>query len=395
MRPPADLCVVCKGTKKLCGQSFCPILKRIDVQIGFKQKIKEQVFGPSQEVFVGSYGYPYVSFGPLATVEGKPMGVRDLYGKPYDEIIEKRSGMVRGKKFATESKRMKRDMQEVALSIKATDVEMKFTKKPTMAIQFSSLVQPMGPSAPLFSFRQAENPKIPKKVDSVVDENLLAAEAVAELMKHDFDNYYITNIFSTGVLGKEENRKIVPTRWSITALDDIIGKQRMEKIRNFRKQINDYFVFEHKDYDNQYHILMMPGNWEFENFESWSPKSVWAMGSKHTVTTEEYEPFRGRTKYADSQVGGYYASRFSIIEYLEKIRRQARVVVFREIGEGYMVPLGVFQVREGVKSALEKRPKIFSTLNEAFIHLSERLGVPLNRYLNLSKILKQSRLTDF
>ena len=395
MKPPADICVVCKGTKKLCGLRFCPILKRIDAQTGFKQKISEHIFGPSQEVFVGSYGYPYVSFGPLATVEGRPVSVKNLYGKPYNEVIEARSVMVRGKKFATETKRMKRDMQEVALSTQPTDVEMKFTRKPTMAVQFSSLVQPMGPSAPLFSFRQAENPKIPKKVDSVMDENLLAAEAVSELTHHGFDNYYVTNIFSTGALGKQENRKIVPTRWSITALDDIIGKQRMERIRNFGKQISDYLVFEHRDYDNHYSILMMPGNWEFENFESWSPKSVWAMGSKTTVTTEEYEPFHGRTKYADKQVGGYYSSRFSISEYLDKVRRQARAVVFREIGGGYMVPLGVFQVREGVKAALEKPPKIFSTLSEAFTHLSERLDVPLGRYLKMSRILRQSRLTGF
>jgi hypothetical protein len=395
MKPPADLCVVCKGTKKLCGQPFCPILERIDAQVGFKNKISEHIFGPSQEVFVGSYDYPYVSFGPLAAVDERPVSVRSLYGKPYADIIRLRSSMVRGKKFATENKRMKRDMQEVALGIKATDVEMKFTKKPNMAIQFSSLVQPMGPSAPLFSFRQAENPKIPKKVDQVIEDSLLAADAVAELMEYKFDSYYITNIFSTGALGKEENRKMVPTRWSITALDDIIGKQRMEKIRNFDKQINDYLVFSHKDYDNSYTVLMMPGNWEFENFESWSPKSIWAMGSKETVTTGEYEPFHGRTKYADKQVGGYYASRFSIAEYLEKVRRQARIVVFREIGEGYMVPLGVFQVREGVRTALGKPPKIFNTLQDAFGCLSGKLNVSLNRYLKMSRILRQRRLTDF
>ncbi len=395
MKPPADLCITCKGTKKLCGLSFCPILKRIDAQTGFSKKVSEHVFGPSQEIFVGSYGYPYVSFGPLASIEGRPVRVPELYGRPYEEIIDIRTSAVRGKKFATESKRMKWEMQEVALSIKPTDVEMKFTKKPTMAVRFSSLVQPMGPSAPLFSFRQAENPKIPKKVDSIVNENILAAEAVKELTHHGFDNYYLTNIFSTGALGMQENRRIVPTRWSITAMDDIIGKQRIGRIREFEKQINDYLVFEHRDYDNHYCILMMPGSWEFENFESWSPKSIWAGDSGSTITTEEYEPFNGRTDYADKQVGGYYASRYSVTEYLEKVRRQARVVVFREIGEGYMVPLGVFQVREGVKSALEKPPRIFSTLPEAFLHLSERLNVPLNHYTRASLILKQSRLTDF
>lgn len=395
MKPPADLCVVCKGTKKLCGNAFCPILQRINTQVGIKDKVKEYVFGPSREIFIGSYDYPYVSYGPLASIEGNPVGVKELYGRPYEDIINIRSIMVRGKRFATHNKRIKKDMQEVAMSIRPTDVEMKFTRKPSMRIQFSSLIQPMGPSAPLHMFRQAENPKIPKKVDQIIDENLLASDAVSELTRHGFDNYYLTNIFSTGALGREENRRLVPTRWSITAMDDIIGKQRIEAVRSFNKQVNDYLVFEHRDYDNHYTILMTPGNWEFENFESWSPKSIWASGAKDAVTTEEYEPFNGRTKYADSQVGGYYASRYSVVEYLEKIRRQARVVVFREIGEGYMVPLGVFQVREGVASALKKPPRIFSTLKEAYMYLIDVLDIPLNRYRRNSRILQQSRLTDF
>jgi len=385
---------MCKGTKKLCGQSFCPILKKMDIQLGFRKKMKAEAFGPSQEVFIGSYGYPNISFGPLAAVDREPVAIQEMYGSHYQDIIDARVSMVRGTRYLTTSKRMERDIQEVALSSRPTDIEMNFSKTPDVKITFSSLVQPMGPSAPLTCFRQAENPKIPKRVDTVMSENLLASEAISELTRHGFDNYYLTNIFSTGALGKEENRKIVPTRWSITAMDDIVGKQRMEALREF-PQLNDLLVFSHTDYDNHYEILLMPGNWEFENFEAWSPKSVWARGAKHTIVTEEYEPFEGRTKYADKQVGGYYASRFAVIEYLHSIRRQARAVVFREIGEGYMVPLGVFQVREGVRSALGKPPAKFQSVSEAFDHIRKRVNVPFRRYVKQSNVLAQSRLDSF
>jgi len=394
MKPPADLCVMCKGTKRLCGQSFCPVLKKMDLQLGFKKKVNAEIFGPSQEVFVGSFGYPNVSFGPLATIDRKPVSIQSMYGRPYQDIIDTRVSMIRGNRHLATSKRMEQDIQEVALSTKPTDIEMNFSKTPDIKVTFSSLIQPMGPSAPLTCFRQAENPKIPKKVDAVMDENLLATEAISELTRHGFDSYYLTNIFSTGALGMTENRKVVPTRWSITAMDDIITKQRMEKLREF-PQLNEILVFSHSDYDNSYEILLMPGNWEFENFEAWSPKSIWAYGSKETHVTEEYEPFGGRTKYAEKQVGGYYASRFSVVEYLLSIRRQARVVVIREIGEGYMVPLGVFQVREGVRSALKKRPVKFQSLGEAFIYVGNRINVPFKRYVKQSKILAQSRLDAF
>lgn len=394
MKPPADLCVSCKGTKRLCGQPYCPVLKRINTQIGFKKKLDNYVFGPSQEVFIGSFGYPNLSFGPLATVDTKPLDMPSIYGRSYDEIIALRSSMVRGKRFTSTTKRMETEIQEIALSTKPTDVEMHLSKKPSLGISFSSLVQPMGPSAPLQSFKQAENPKIPKRIDAVIQENLLATEAISELLYHGFDNYYLTNIFSTGALGKKQNQKIVPTRWSITAMDDIVAKQRMEKLREY-PQLNNIQIFSHEDYDNHYEVLITPGNWEFENFEAWSPKSVWARGSKEAVVTEEYEPFDGRSKYAHSQVGGYYASRFSVVEHLFNLRKQARVVVFREVGEGYMVPLGVFQVREGVRTALKKPSIKFQTLTEAFDHLRTKLNISFSKYIKKSKILAQSRLSAF
>lgn len=394
MRPPADMCVMCKGSRRMCGQSFCPILKRMDIQLGFKRAMKPEAFGPSQEVFVGSFGYPNISFGPLAAIDRKPLLVKELYGRPYQDIIDMRVSMVRGKRYGSTTARMERDMQEVALSIRPTDIEMNFSKVPDMKVTFSSLVQPMGPSAPLTVFRQAGNPSIPRRVDSVMNDDLLAVEAISELTTHGLDSYYLTNIFATGALGKEQNRKIVPTRWSITAVDDIIAKQRMERLR-VSSQISDILVFSHGDYDNHYEVLLMPGNWEFENFEAWSPKSIWAQGAQHTVVTEEHEPFEGRTKYADRQVGGYYASRFSVVQYLHSIRKQARAVVFREIGSGYMVPLGVFQVREGVRSALGKPPSRFDSLGEALADIRTRLNTPLSEYLRQSRVLAQSRLTSF
>ncbi len=394
MKPSASLCVQCKGTKKLCGMDFCPILKRIDAQVGFKTKVSQDVFGPSQELFVGSYGYPTVSFGPLATIDREPVSVKNLYGRPYEEIIDIRTSMVRGNKFSSVTNRMNLEMQEVALSTKVIDVEMKLSKKPAGNTSFSTLVQPMGPSAPLLQFKQADNPKIPKRVDTVISEGLLATDALAELSGHGFDNYYLTNIFSTGAFGKIENRRMVPTRWSITAMDDILGKQMMERVRDY-PPTNNIVVYSNEYLYNHFEVLLIPGSWEFENFEAWSPNSVWAGGAAEAVVTEEYEPFWGRTKYADKQVGGYYASRFSVLKHLDSIRRQARVVVFREIGSEYMVPVGVFAVRETVKKSFDNIGFKFQKLNDALEYISTKLKVPITRYLLQSQVLKQTRLLDF
>jgi DNA repair protein NreA len=143
-------------------------------------------------------------------------------------------------------------------------------------------------------------------------------------------------------------------------------------------------------------MLMMPGPWEFENFEAWMPGSTWARGLKSTEIIEEYEPFHGRKSYAEVQGGGYYASRIACAEKLVEMRRQAKVVVFREISEGYVIPLGVFVVRETARHAYKDRPPLkFATKEEAIKYVSTRLRVPFIEYAKRSRLLKQRKLSDF
>jgi hypothetical protein len=137
----------------------------------------------------------------------------------------------------------------------------------------------------------------------------------------------------------------------------------------------------------------MPGNWEFENFEAWAPGTVWSRNGSEAAIIPEYEGNEGRTKYA-LQGGGYYASRYAAVESLDNMHKQARVVVFREIYEGYQLPLGVWVVRETALRAYDKLKK-FSSLSDALQDIQSRLRIPLARYFKISKVLSQSRLTDF
>ena len=77
------------------------------------------------------------------------------------------------------------------------------------------------------------------------------------------------------------------------------------------------------------------------------------------------------------------------------MKRQARVVVFREVYEGYAVPVGVWQVRENVRNAMKSDCEKFSTLKEALDYIRPRLRIPLEEYVKRSKILRQMRLSDF
>jgi hypothetical protein len=398
MASAANLCILCKGSRALCGHEQCPLYRKLNIAPRFKKTVSKDFFGPSMNVFVGRIGYPRVSIGPLTAIEVKDGldSPGSWFGMEYGDIIELQSLLLRSKLSQNIHSRSRfvEDNQELALANKPTDVEMRFTKKPIYRMSFSDVHRPMGPSAPLEKMRITENPKISQKIEKIVRDEIKANEAGLMLYGLGQDVYRISSILSSGIMGMEQNRKMVPTRWSITATDDMVFKSLVSDVRDF-PSVNNYMVYSSKYLDNHFEILLMPGNWEYENFEAWAPGSMWAFNLKKTEIIEEYEPFKGRTKYADKEGGGYYAARLGVIEGLHRIKRQARVVVFREIYEGYTLPVGVWQVRENVRNAFKGKPEKFSTLSGALKHIDSKTRLAIGDYIKTSRILKQRRLSDF
>lgn len=394
---PANICIICKGGRGLCGEKRCPLLARIEIVPQITKSISTQFFGPSTSVFVGRMDYPNVAAGPLGAIQ-MIEGIdspQTWFGQEYAKIIEMRSFMLRSKqkqnvKLKT---RFVEENQLIAMSKKPTDVELQFKKKPSYNMTFSDVYHPTGPTALLEKMKIVSNPQIPQYVQSVVNDDLKAEEQITLLYKR-FDTYYITNIFSSGALGKDKNQKMVPTRWSITAVDDILAKYLMTKIRNY-PSIDKFLVYQSQYLSNNFVILLMPGKWEYENFEAWAPGSFWAAGLKEVEIAEEYEPFEGRKTYAEVEGGGYYATRLGVCEGLEAMKRQAKVIVFREIYEGYQIPVGVWVCRENARNAFKKPPMQFENLEEALNYIQTKIRLNINKYKAKSKILQQKRLTDF
>jgi hypothetical protein len=394
------LCLTCKGGRLLCGRPSCPLLAKIHIQNPIEKKLKESMFGPSPSIFVGWKGYPRVFVGPLTSVEEEGAELLDnparWYGSDFNEIIKMRSMLVRSKSLQGVKERtgLVEKAQELVLSIRPVDTEVEFKSRPNYSLSFSPISQPMGPSGVLKDFDIAENPSIPKKVDSIVSDELKAVEATFELYKSGFDVYYLTRVLSSGALGREENKKLVPTRWSITAVDDMIGKRLMEEIKAY-PLVGDYLVYSNTYLDNHFEILVMPRKWEYEQFEAWAPNTLWTMAYSKPAINQESEGYWGRSDYALKEGGGYYAARFAVQEALSRMRRQGGVIVFREIYEGYVMPVGVWEVRENVRQAMKKPPRRFDSLEGALRDISTRLKIPLEKYIEKSRILLQRRLEEF
>jgi len=357
-------------------------------------------------VFVGRIGYPYVYAGPLVPPVHEDTSLYDLpeywFGKSIDDIVGFRSMLIRGKhrvhvqKFEEAGKIIEKT-RELALAVTPVDVELMLKKKPRGFLLLDDEVQPFGPSAPIRDL-QVGNVQWDHQIEKAFsDTDLKAVEAVTELHNRGVLVTKIQRAFSVGAFGLEKNRRLVPTRWSITAVDSIISKELMDKVKTF-PEINEHRVYESCYLDNIFEVLMIPDTWSYEAMEAWYPGTVWNPSGKHIVMFSDWEDHDGRSTYAE--IGGcYYAARLAVCEQLVKERRQATVIVLREAHPGYIMPVGVWQVRENVRNAMRQKPFMFNALNEALGWIGSRFQIPLQRWIMKSELLKnalfQKKITDF
>ena len=404
----SGLCVICKGSRFLCGKERCPIIVKTNYYLkSIPLMGSEDIDGASPpSVFIGRIGYPNVYAGPLVPPVNEDTTLFDLpelwFGRSMDEIVSFRSMLIRGKKrvnvrkFEVAGKIMDKT-RELALAVKPVDVEMLLSKKPHGSLFLDDEVQPFGPSAPIRDILLG-NTRWDHQVEKAYnDTDLKATPAVLELYDKGVILTRIQRAFSIGAFGLAKNRRFVPTRWSITAVDDMISKKLMKQVKQF-PEINEYRVYESRYLDNIFEILMIPQRWSYEAMEAWYPGTVWNPDGKETVLFSDWEDHDGRTTYAE--IGGcYYAARLAVCDQLAKERRQATVIVLREAHAGYIMPVGVWQVRENVRNAMRQKPYSFNTLDLALRWISTKFEIPIEQWIRSSELLKrglfQKKITDF
>ncbi len=390
-----ELCVRCKG-RLWCGLPKCPL---IEATQKYLPKIKfnpSEIFGISPpSLFVGRFGYPRVYAGPLIS-EGSPgfTNTSELYGKPLDFVLSKTAALIRVAASVDVKKpsgKIVESTQEISMSVKPIDTEIKVEKVSNIST-IDTYFHPTGPRVIARKVDIVDNPSIPKKVDMVWEERLKANHALVELYKYNFPIDYLQRLLSAGVLGRE--KKLVPTRWSITAVDDAIAKHLLKEVKH--QETVDKVEYYHNTYmGNIFHILLIPGAWEYEMLEMWLKGAIYAPES--SVVGADYEPYYGRKDYASQITGAYYAARLAILEHLFYRRRQARVLIYREILPDYKIPLGVWIIRESVRHALSKTPVIFEDASDAIKNIKKNTANKnwAEKSTILRKIKTQKTLDSF
>ncbi|MDI3473852.1 MAG: repair protein NreA [Candidatus Woesearchaeota archaeon] len=426
-------CVFCKG-RLYCGRPFCPIAAKIKHMEKRASSLKQEYEAEAPNIFVGRYGYPNVNVGVLSVEHYKDNDEPKKWAKDYysiNQIIGLREELINsGKKLSVHSakvnpsnlvknqgserlkdsaehdelSKLKQELQDISMAQKPSNVEVKLTDVPKPKLSFNQHLAPTNIMAGLSSLKIISNPDIKKATYAVNDaDDMKAEDAIEYLMKKNYDEYSIQKLLAGGVLGSKEERRFVPTRWAITATDDIMGKKIKERI-NDNPEL-DYTLFFGGYLGNYYIILFFPAPFSYELYEMAIEQDNADKRFKGIVPKymHDYEGFKGRKDYAYDTAGGYYAARLSILKKLDSIKKRASVLALRFVTKEYWAPLGVWVVREAVGKALDSRGVKFASkelMLEYAASLSFRkYNVDLKRLLAnsfiLNNILKQRTLKDF
>ena len=377
-----------------------------------RQQFKQDFFGTSPAPFIGRFGYPNVNIGILSP---QHQGDTSLYDSPRSwsaanlpigRIASMRYELVNSRiqahiKDAHIAEKFRVICQEVGMASKPVEMEIGLRRLPTIAMHQEKEIIPFGPAAEVRSAKITSNPRIDTRVEKVVgDTDLKAGAALVNLYQKGFEESALNKLLSVGNLGLKQNRKLVPTRWSITATDDTIGKQLINEVKDY--PLGEYQAFFGGGWGNYYLLLFLPEVWGYELFETYLSSSVNPWSKHGLIYSTDYEGYEGRKEYATETAGGYYACRLAVLEKMKQLRRQHACLALRFITAEYNVPLGVWVCRQATRKSLEQKPITFTSkellLGYAQEFIKRKFGFALELLIKESKLQrgsKQQRLTQF
>jgi hypothetical protein len=365
-------------------------------------------------VFVGRYGYPKkVKVGPMIPPVHGNTAILDMpemwLGKSIEEIVNYRLSLVRGVSdinIHTTSGKYIESLQELAMASKSAESEATFERRPIVDIEQEKESgldidsAPFGPVAPLKAFKTSSSLSVDQRLENAFyDKDLRAAQAIVRLYhRYGIEVSRIHRVLSMGMLGLQKNRRLVPTRWSISATDDIISASLIKRIAEEAYQAIDFFeIYRYYHLGNYYSIILLPDNvWSFEMQE------IWFDNNGNLGIGVDFEDAKGLDHYP-SIAGAYFAARLGVTEHLLKRRKKAAVLILREIRPEYVMPVGVWQIREGIREALKGKGKgkkqQFDNFEQALSFAITNMSISKDEFMRNSKIYKnireQARITDY
>ncbi len=380
------LCPRCRG-RGWCGRDECVYLATLR-EISRRLRRHRDLDGYTLTAHVSWRGYPRVRLTPGVGERDVPDEGRELARLPYEEVIELRA--------LTFRKRNERRHVRETPSLSDEEVEAAVSSRPVEStLHVERRVGEPSRTAPFIGplvegrLELDGTPRVPRPLERVHEDELKAEEAVIELYESGLDESHIARAFSLGLLGRAANRRLVPTRWSVAAVDAIISDHLKRAARELPPG-DEYRLLRGELFGNEMWVILRPEPLSYELIEVYEPGAPWSDRERVTVLRDSEV---SREEEPEETGGAYYAARVGALEACLDLGRQFGITVVRVVRRKYSAPLGAWVIREAVRRAEEVlRTDDFGELLEA---LEKRMDDTARAALKALRRDRQGTLDTF
>lgn len=362
----------------------------------YKSTLKptKEIEGFASYVIVGEKNYPNLATHNISndSIASSYRNSSDIVKKKYDDIFKIKARNILGSTnpvhVKNTSQRIQDEIRDIYKAKNIVNFSSNFSKELTFdKVVVNKIAGIAGSKNDLISLNSTENTQTSKQVEKYIENDIKAKEAVISLYEKGVNEHQIINLLALGSFGVSVNKKLVPSKWAISAYDQTIEKYLHKKILKF-SSLNEYELYSYSDKGNFFLIILFPDTFAGNVIETF-PGAV----------EEDFVLVDNKLKKPEPETaGGFYATKIAIHEFLVSRKKQASYLSIRIIKD-YEIPLGVVFVRECVRNALNKKI-LFKTSNKKDLesYLYENFKEHFEFYLK-SQILKNQRIekkvTDF
>ncbi len=386
----------------------------------FYEEIKayQQTLKPTKErvgfgsaPIVGEKNYPFLATHNISNEDKKTsfFETGNLVKKSYNEILPLKAKSILGstqKNYIKKPKaRIVEELRDIYKSKTAIEMQSSFDKEITFnKILSSKVAGVMGSQNELTKLEAQENTRTSNKIEKFTANDIKAREAIISLYEKGVSEHQIINLLALGSFGIEINRKLVPTKWAISAYDQTIDNYLHKKIQKY-SLINQYEIYQDRDKGNDFIIILLPDTfsaeivetWDISGFDQSEATGKWKTDKK-MIIEQDYVGNNNKLGYTEPNCsGGYWATKSPINRFLDQRKKQASYISIRFI-DNYEIPLGVVFVRECARKALKNC--IFKSSSQKEVEDFLKQYSPRHYYhFKKSKLLKeqqaQKKITSF
>lgn len=374
----------------------------------FKQiKAYQKTLKPTKEIegfgsapIVGEKNYPFLQIHNSSNEDKKNsfMNSNSIVKQGYKDIFQLKAKNILGSTQNTHIRKTTDRINQEIVDIYKSKKEIEFNSTFEHELKFDKILTNkmsgiMGSKNELQSLEATQNTKTSKQIEKYSTNDAKAKEAIIKLYEKGKNEQQIIHLLALGAFGVNINKKLVPSKWAITAYDRTIEHHLYKQIIKYNP-INQYEVYYYQNKSDTHVNILLPDHYTGTHTEDWanSHSSEW-----DGFNTDHYNHENKLPTINPLNAGGYYATKIALNEHLDKRKKQASAIMIRIIRD-YDVPLGVVFVRECVRESFNKQ--IFKTTSFKELNTFIKIKFPDHyKHFISSKVLeeqrKQTKLNNF